>query len=153
MPVPAKNPPGRPKRNRILAESAFWMRREGVPLRKIQSVLNAQGVQLDDRGPEEKPYYRGACRWAASGEATLKQFKESEGRELEDLATLRALEAADLLMKIAAGLVPLVDADGRVIPQKRESEEAAARRASSYTLTTSTRSKPSSGSNVIPRKR
>lgn len=125
MPPPAKNPPGRPKRTRILAESAFRMRREGVPLRKIQSVLNAQGVQLGDCGPEEKRYYRGAD----SGEATLKQFKESEGQELMDLALSRALEAMELLDKIAAGQVPLFDADGRVIPQRGETEEEAARRA------------------------
>lgn len=76
MPVPAKKPPGRPKRTRILAELAFEMRREGVPLLGIQAWLSAQGVQLEDCGPEERPYYRGARRWADSGETTLKQFKE-----------------------------------------------------------------------------
>lgn len=46
-----------------------------------------------------------------------------------DLALSRALEAMELLDKIAAGQVPLFDADGRVIPQRGETEEETARRA------------------------
>lgn len=71
MPVPAKKPPGRPKRDRILAVWAFKMHSAGVALRKIQAWLNAQGLQLRDRGRPEHPYYRGARRWAEHGGVTL----------------------------------------------------------------------------------
>jgi hypothetical protein len=104
VPPPAKRP-GRPKRHRILAETAAEMRRDDVRLRKIHRYLNASGVRLRDpqEWQPENPYYQAARLWADSGEASLRQFKASEGQELMDLTLHRFQEAWEMLERIAAG--------------------------------------------------